>query len=67
MSQDFIQRLLSVLSDAPRDSWESRLREEFGGSVHYVSRRAPQLTEQVRELVRAGIAERTARMKVRGR
>lgn len=67
MTQDFIQRLLQVLGDTPREGWELRLRAEFGGTTHYFPRRSPQPTEQVRELMRAGIAARTARMKVRGR
>lgn len=67
MTQDFVQRLLNVLAATPRDGWEKQVRAEFGGAAHYFSRRTPQATEQVRELMRAGIAERTARMKVRGR
>jgi len=67
MTQDFVQRLLNVLAETPRDGWDKRVRTEFGGAVHYFSRRTPQSTEQVRELMRAGIAERTARLKVRGR
>ena len=67
MSEDFVQRLLAVLGQTPRDGWETRVREEFGGASYYVPRRSPQSTEQVRELMRAGIAERTARLKVRGR
>jgi hypothetical protein len=67
MSEDFVQRLLNVIGQTPRDGWETRVREEFGGTSYYVPRRSPQPTEQVRELRRAGIAERTARLKVRGR
>lgn len=67
MTQDFVQRLLNVLAETPRDGWEKQVRAEFGGTAHYFSRRTPQVTEQVRELMRAGIAERTARHKVRGR
>jgi hypothetical protein len=67
MTQDFVQRLLQVLGDTPREGWEQRVRTEFGGAVYYFSRRSPQPSEQVRELMRQGIAERTARHKVRGR
>jgi hypothetical protein len=67
MTQDFVQRLLNVLAETPRDGWEQRVRAEFGGGEYYIARRSRAPAEQVRELVCRGLAERTARYKVRGR
>jgi hypothetical protein len=64
---DIVQRLLAVLTQTPREQWETRTRAEFGGSAYYFAKHPPELSEQVRELCRMGVPARTARHKVYGR
>jgi len=66
VADDFVLRLVAVLSSTPQTSWETRIRIEFGGSEHYVARRQPQQREQVQQLTQLGISPRKARRFVRG-
>ena len=61
---DFVSRLLALLDQHPRERWEVVLRTELRGR-HYVGTTTG--LGAVRELVRLGVAARSARYKVRGR
>jgi hypothetical protein len=61
---DTVSRLITLLQDLPRQDWETTLRREFGGRHVYFS--AATGRHRIVELRRLGVAERTARFKVRG-
>jgi len=61
---DFVARLLALLDQHPRQSWEKVLRTELRGR-HYVSSATGR--QDVKALIVAGCAPRTARSKVYGR
>jgi len=61
---DFVSRLLALLDQHPRQSWESVLRTELRGR-HYVASATGRAV--VHALAESGMSPRTARQKVYGR
>jgi hypothetical protein len=64
---DFVREMINLLDSTPRTAWDVQIRLAWGGDRPYIARRDPLPTERVREWIRMGYAERTARMKVRGK
>ena len=62
---DAVTRIIGLLEQAPRDSWETTLCRALGGQTLYV--RATTGLHKVRLLQDIGIPPRTASWKVRGR
>ena len=61
---DFVARLLALLDQHPRQSWEKVLRTELRGR-HYIACATGR--QDVKALIQAGVASRTARQKIYGR
>ena len=61
---DAVTQILLLLDQAPRESWERTLRHAPGGRQVYFS--AATGRHQIRQLRDMGLAERTARWKIRG-
>ena len=62
---DVVAEIIRLCSATGRDHWESALCRELGGRHWYIA--ATTGRAQVRELVRLGVAARSARAKVYGR
>jgi hypothetical protein len=67
MPGDFVKEMVALLETTPRTAWEIRIRAQFGGERAYIARRDPLRTENVREAIKAGISERTARRAILGK
>lgn len=67
MSHSFVRQLVYTLQQTPLTAWEITIYKSFGGERHYFPKRDPAPTEKVRDLVREGVSERTARLRIRGK
>lgn len=66
-TEDFAAQLVELLSGLPPEEWKQAIHDNFGGRSRYIYRTPPERRAVVRELVEAGVPERTARRKANGR
>jgi hypothetical protein len=62
---DVVSEILRIVTATGVEHWERRIRSELGGRRWYIATSTGR--QHVRELVRLGIAERSARAKVYGK